>query len=121
MLFAIGSGTLIAEQYVASHPLAGLVLLGRPLQQLQAAAPRSNYEPFFPVALMGQTTQDVNQRLQQDYPDYVDVLQSGPTAKLLDEETWKQVSSWVEENSWSVSVLRNGETLETDALIATQT
>lgn len=104
VLLAHSNATVIAEQYVGSHPLAALLLLGTPSQDLSSAlaaagAAEPNYEPFFPVALMAEEGQAVNERLQREYEEYVDVLRSGAPGTLLGSEGWEQVSKWVEENT----------------------
>jgi len=107
LLFASSSSTLLAETYVSSHPLSGLVLhdpLPAPLanSSLPQAFPNKldefDYEPFFPVAVIqgegeGEECRLVREFGGEDEDALVRKLTGG-----RDEEGWNKVMEWMDEN-----------------------
>lgn len=88
LLISKGLDTLIAQTYVSSHPLSGLVLVDPPLTVQQARETATDtkslqgvqefdYEPFFPVAILAQRRRAEElerHRLRQDYSEDVELL-----------------------------------------------
>lgn len=100
MLVAHQSGIMVAEKYVASHPLAGMLLVDTPQEDLQEqSTSKPRYEPFFPIALMGRPGQSLNKRLQEEYGNYVDVLEVGEEHGLLGAEAGEVAHQWIDEVS----------------------
>lgn len=95
LLFAYGLNTLIAQTYVSSHPLSGLVLVHPPLSIADASKSRKDllkgqhqefdYEPFFPIAILGnrKRAEELEQhRLRRDFSEEVHLLVT-PDEKVI--------------------------------------
>jgi hypothetical protein len=89
LLCAAGLDTLLAQTYVSSHPLSGLLLVDPPLSIKEALArkpgivdpsmPEFDYEPFFPIALLTSRSRAEameKHRLRQDYSEETRLLVS---------------------------------------------
>lgn len=89
LLFARGYNTLIAQTYVSSHPLSGLVLVNPPLTIKEALKARKDlldyvpqefdYEPFFPISILcnRKSAEELEtHRLRRDFSEEVHLLVS---------------------------------------------
>ena len=89
LLCAAGLDTLLAQTYVSSHPLSGLLLVNPPLTIKEAhdqkpglvdpSTPEFDYEPFFPIALLtSRARAEVleKHRLRQEYSEETRLLVS---------------------------------------------
>lgn len=94
LLIASASDTLIAETYVSSHPLSGLILCGEPSSDVKPTT-TFDYEPFFPIALVSMTGKEPSGRLVQDYPDDVDVLTFDSQEELLSSNGAQRALDWM--------------------------
>lgn len=95
LLCAYGLNTLVAQTYVSSHPLSGLILVEPPLTVRAAAksiptlplkdVEEFSYEPFFPVAILcarARAKELEQHRLRTEYPDEVNLLVSADADPL---------------------------------------
>ena len=95
LLCAYGLNTLVAQTYVSSHPLSGLVLVEPPLTIGAAAesmptlplkkVDEFSYEPFFPVGILcarARAEELERHRLRMEYPDEVNLLVSADADPL---------------------------------------
>lgn len=100
-MIAHGLDTLVAETYISSHPLSGLVLLSPPTaDQLPSPPPSFNWEPMLPVAIFEEShrrRQTAEHRLLRDWKQYVD-LEEVPSGGMAAEETAEQVLRWMDAN-----------------------
>jgi hypothetical protein len=110
LLFASSISTLLAETYVSSHPLSGLVLhspLPAPLahskfpQAFKTKLDEFDYEPFFPVAVVeGKGKGETQCRLVKEFVEEEDE-EDGLVRRLVgdrDEAGWNKVMEWMDEN-----------------------
>jgi hypothetical protein len=89
ILFARDEDVAIAEQYVSSHPLSGLVLWSKEKSKqdkIGRASLKCDYEPNFPIALVGLQ----KHRLWSMESDWISKFDSMPPATRL--------LQWIEEN-----------------------
>ena len=110
LLCAYGLSTLLAEQYVSSHPLTGLLLVDPPLT-LSAArrlAPSLklddvadfDYEPNFPLAILTSRLRAKEleaHRLRREYSDEVNLLVTN-SDDVFSEDAFNRVRDWMDSN-----------------------
>lgn len=115
LLFAHSASSLLAEQYVSSHPLSGLCLVD-PVNRSSAhqlfphffPAPVDdfNYEPGFPIAVVESQAKDAFYEHwlvkefgpQEGFEDDLDA----PVRRLSGERDaagWQKMMDWMDENS----------------------
>ncbi|BGP24527.1 hypothetical protein JCM10295v2_003445 [Rhodotorula toruloides] len=114
LLFAASGSSLLAEQYVSSHPLSGLCLVD-PVNPSSAheLLPRFfpkplndfNYEPEFPIAVMESAEQEIGKEHRlvrvfgpQKGEDEEDALVRRLSGER-DAADWQKVMDWMDENS----------------------
>lgn len=125
LLISSSLSTLLAETYVSSNPLSGLLLHTPPTPTLFASLPTRlpdlfktrltpfDYEPRFSIAVMhddtltgveggeGQGKQVEKGRLEQGFVDAVEGDGDGDVTVLkggLDEKGWEKVMEWMDDN-----------------------
>ncbi|BGP31951.1 hypothetical protein JCM10296v2_003730 [Rhodotorula toruloides] len=114
LLFASSGSSLLAEQYVSSHPLSGLCLVD-PINASSAhkvlphyfPKPLSdfNYEPGFPIAVVQSAVKEADKehRLVRDFgPQEGEVEEDALVRQIQgerDEAGWQKVMDWMDENS----------------------
>ncbi|GAA6015101.1 hypothetical protein JCM11491_001662 [Sporobolomyces phaffii] len=109
LLFASAAASLVAETYVSSHPLSGLVLdrpLAAPLAHSRLPAAfktplaEFDYEPFFPVAVVEDAGAPSESRLASEFGGAVD--DDDALVRRIDvtrdDDGWRQVMDWMDEN-----------------------
>ncbi|EGG12158.1 uncharacterized protein MELLADRAFT_102117 [Melampsora larici-populina 98AG31] len=91
---------LLAQTYVSSNPLSGLVLISPPTEDSASF----DFEPRFPTLIMStasQTSQSLapDHRLLKDYPDEVDHLEIvGGDSNMTDQTAFEKVKEWMDNN-----------------------
>lgn len=98
LLFARGYNSLVAQTYVSSHPLSGLVLVDPPLSIAEALKSRKDllkgehqefdYEPFFPISILSsrQRAEELERhRLRAEFSEEVHLLVS-PDEELVGDD-----------------------------------
>ncbi|GAA5928776.1 uncharacterized protein JCM15063_003964 [Sporobolomyces koalae] len=107
LVFASSTASILAETYVSSHPLSGLVLdQPVPAPLARTRIPRAfptdvdefDYEPFFPVAVISRDGQDSLHRLVTDFggPDEDSLVRTIVAER--DEHGWQQIMEWMDEH-----------------------
>lgn len=101
LLCAYGLNCLVAQTYVSSHPLSGLLLVDPPMTIAQAMEQREdlrrrlkdeteefNYEPYFPVAILTsrRRAEELEQhRLRTEFSEDVHLLVSSGDDPISDD------------------------------------
>lgn len=90
---------LLAQTYVSSNPLSGLVLISPPAEDSASF----DFEPRFPTLIMStsQTSQNLapDHRLLKDYPDEVDHLAIVEGhSNMTDQTAFEKVKEWMDNN-----------------------
>ncbi|BGP02642.1 hypothetical protein RTBOTA2_002479 [Rhodotorula toruloides] len=114
LLFASSGSSLIAEQYVSSHPLSGLCLVD-PVNSSSAhkLLPRFfpkplddfNYEPGFPITVVESVKKEADEehRLVREFGPQEGEDEEDALVRRIqgerDEAGWQKVMDWMDENS----------------------
>lgn len=96
VIFASGLASLVAQTYISSHPAMAMALFSPPARVSDVSfasgkLPEFNYEPKFPIALVGSPEGMAQHRLGQDpYVDRFAFEVSSPEAVIA-------LSEWLDE------------------------
>lgn len=102
LLFSKGKlGCLLAQTYVSSNPISGLVLISPPVSK---TLPDFNFEPRFPIMVMSTKAEEklISQhRLVIEALDEIDqVIVSGDGTNLEREDGFQKVVEWMNNNGF---------------------
>lgn len=106
LLFARSADCLITQTYASSNPLKGLVLVSPPPSNRTARKagwltedlPEFTFEPGFPLVIVeasSHVTSVRSHRLLQDWPDFVDLIETADD-QLSTDETAERIMSWMD-------------------------